>query len=382
MKKPRIAIASAGRFHVLDLARELHALGYEVRFYSYVPRRRAMAFGLPAECHVSLVSRLLPLLAWQVKAPGILPKLRERLLWAAMNRAVMARLQPCDVFICMSGMYLEAAEYAKKRYGAIIELHRGSKHILAQDEILASLPGAERPSRLAIARELAGYRLADMIAIPAQHVLESFSREPSAQAKCVVNPYGVDLNQFPLWPRSAPKDEVVFVYAGVWSYQKGCNLLAAAVQQVDHIRLIHVGALGDCPFPIGNQKIQHVRKIDQADLSEIYRGVDAFVLASRQEGLGMVLGQALASGLPVVCTSETGGRDLCHTPALRDRVHVIPSGNVESLAQGMAHLAERLRHGPPFTRLCDEDRQTLSWAAYGLRYAESMYQNLATRIPH
>src|SRR5690242_18534482 len=33
----RIAIATGGRFHVLDLARELAALGHEVQLYSFVP---------------------------------------------------------------------------------------------------------------------------------------------------------------------------------------------------------------------------------------------------------------------------------------------------------------------------------------------------------
>ena len=38
----KIAIASMGRFHVLNLARELDALGEDVRFYSYVTRRGAL----------------------------------------------------------------------------------------------------------------------------------------------------------------------------------------------------------------------------------------------------------------------------------------------------------------------------------------------------
>ena len=50
----RVAIATAGRFHVLDLARELNALGYAVDFYSYVPKSRAVRFGLPSACHRSL----------------------------------------------------------------------------------------------------------------------------------------------------------------------------------------------------------------------------------------------------------------------------------------------------------------------------------------
>ena len=156
-----IAIAAAGRFHVLDLARELRALGHRVRFYSYVPRSRARSFSLPAECVVSLLPLALPAVAWQRIAPGFLPRLRERLLYAAMNYGVMLRLRRCDVFICMSGIYLEAARFARRRYGARIWLERGSRHILSQDRILAAIDGAERPSRFTVRRELAGYEMAD-----------------------------------------------------------------------------------------------------------------------------------------------------------------------------------------------------------------------------
>src|ERR1700730_4293441 len=42
-----VGIATSGRFHLLDLARELDSLGVNVRFYSYVSKRRAKSFGLP-----------------------------------------------------------------------------------------------------------------------------------------------------------------------------------------------------------------------------------------------------------------------------------------------------------------------------------------------
>src|SRR5690242_11104613 len=92
----QIAIATAGRFHVLDLARELHALGHRVRFYSYVPRSRARSFGLPAECYVSLIPFALPAILWQRLAPGFLPRLRERILYMSLNYAAILRLYRCD----------------------------------------------------------------------------------------------------------------------------------------------------------------------------------------------------------------------------------------------------------------------------------------------
>src|SRR5215469_15817111 len=95
-----IAIATNQRFHVLDLARELHALGHHVRFYSCVPR--AQRFGLPDECHVSLLALALLAVAWQWLMPRLLPRVLERVRYALLNYAVMLRLRPCDVFICMS----------------------------------------------------------------------------------------------------------------------------------------------------------------------------------------------------------------------------------------------------------------------------------------
>lgn len=368
----RIAILTNGRFHVLDLARELHALGHQVRFYSYVPKARALSFGLPASCYVNLIPYLLPLLLWQVKAATLMPGLRERVMCWALNRAVVHALQPCDVVIGMSGIYLEALSFAREGFGARIVLERGSKHILAQDEILAQLPGAERPSQLALAREGAGYRLADVISIPAQHVWHSFDRDPVAQQKCVVNPYGVELSLFPQLPARAVEREVVFIYAGMWTYRKGCDLLTQALQHTSGIRLVHVGALGDCPFPEGQSNIQHIDKVDQAALSSIYAQADGFVLASREDGFGVVLGQALASGLPILCTADTGGQDLCHTPALADRVHVVASDSTDALLQGLTHVANRLRHGPAYLPLTEDDRQTLTWSAYGKRYAENL----------
>ena len=49
----RIAIATTGRFHVLDLARELSGLGEDVTLHSWLPNSRTSKFGLPAANHRS-----------------------------------------------------------------------------------------------------------------------------------------------------------------------------------------------------------------------------------------------------------------------------------------------------------------------------------------
>lgn len=321
---------------------------------------------------VGLLDRVWPWVGMQRLFPSVSQDRVEAGLWRALNQALEKRLEPCDVLVAMSGMYLEALQFARRRFGAKIVLVRGSKHILAQDEILARTPGAERPSSRAIERELAGYALADMIAVPSRHVARSFERDTGAFAKLKVNPYGVDLSRFPLLPPRPPTAAPTLVFAGLWCLRKGCDLLEHAIRADGRFSLVHVGTIGDYAFPHGHPRFRHIPKVDQSALSAIYREADAFVQPSREEGLSNVITQAVASGLPVLCTDATGGEDLRHTATLVDRIAVVRSECLDALAEGLDTLAARLRSGPGFAPLAEADREALSWRAFARRYADNL----------
>jgi glycosyltransferase involved in cell wall biosynthesis len=375
----KIGIATAGRFHVLDLARELDALGHEVTLYSFLPRRRARAFGLPSRCHVALLPLLFPLVAWERLFPKLSPELREKWLHKALNGAVGLRMRRCDVFVFMSGIYLEAARTARSRFGARLWLERGSQHILAQDALLAAA-GGERPSAATIKRELDGYAEADRIVIASTHVQESFRRDSTAYAKLFRNPYGVDIAMFAPPKAKSLNSPLVFLYAGAWSLRKGCDVLTDAIRSVPGVRLMHVGHIGDCPFPRGEDRFVHADAVPQWKLPDLYSTADAFVLASREDGFGMVLSQALATGLPVIGTDRTGAPDLALTPALAARINVVPHGDSEALASAIAALRDRVNSKRPFPPLDDADREALSWTAYGRRYSEELLRDV--RLEH
>jgi starch synthase len=363
---------------MLDLARELHALGHEVRLYSFVSRRRAGAFGLARECHVSLLPFLFPLAAWERLLPKVGRLLRERLMYKALNWAVILRMRRCDVFIFMSGIYLEAAHAAKRRFGARLWLERGSQHVLAQLEILASVPG-ERPSALAIRRELDGYALADRIVIASTHVQESFRRDAASFSKLFRNSYGVDTNMFAQVRPKVSNCPIRLLYAGSWSLRKGCDLLTEAVRRVAGIRLVHVGSIGDYRFPQNDDRFLHIDSVSQLELRDFHTEADGFVLPSREDGFGMVLSQALATGLPVIGTDRTGAPDLALTPALSQRIIVVPHGDIDALANSIAALRDRLISAGPFAPLGEEDREALSWAAYGRHYSAELLRDFGRK---
>jgi starch synthase len=361
----RIGIASSGRFHLLDLAREFDALGMEVHFYSYVSRKRASRFGLPSHCHVGLLSLLFPLVALERLFPRVFPSTVERLMCWALDLFVILRMARCDVFICMSGMYVLAPRFAKWRYGARILLHRGSRHIQSQREILAALPRSNRVAPFTLRRELQGYRIADHIVVPSTHVAESFAPWPELARKLFLNPYGVDLEQFPSRRSSSPSDPTV-LFVGSWSYEKGVDVLSEAIADMNDVRLVHVGAVVDAAFPPHSRFIHH-KPVPQWQLFKFYGATHVFALASRQDGFGMVLSQALASGLPVVCTDRTGGPDLARLPGLARLIRVVPAGDPHALRCALAQALDDATGKTKVAPITEAEREVLSWKAYALR---------------
>ena len=378
IKKGKIAIASTGRFHVLDLARELHALGYDVAFYSYVPWFRAKKFGLPKACHRSLFLFALPFLAMLRFLPKKWdPSIQDWLSWW-LDWVMSKKLKSCDILIAMSGAYLKVLRVAKDRYNAAIFLERGSRHILSQKKILDALLLSEaQPSQVTanvVDRELAGYAIADLIVIPSKHVERSFLEFNVPLERLRRNPYGVDLNVFK--PLMLARDDRRFtlIFVGAWSLRKGVDILVKAWEPLSQkINLLHVGPILDASLP-ESPSFLHIDPVPQWQLPNYYTKADAFVLASREEGLAMVLAQAMACGLPLICTDRTGGEDLAEVTQCHQSVHIIPSDNVEALQnaihQGMNE--EILKRDSPDNSsqiLTKEARERLSWRAYGQRYA-------------
>jgi len=294
----------------------------------------------------------------------------QELLTGALDRVAAGLIEKCDVFIGMSGMSNASGAAARRRHGARVFIERGSRHILSQKEILDALPGTARGpssvSQSAVRRELEGYALADRIVVPARHVVESFVERGVPSAKLLRNPYGVSLDMFP--PTDAPSpDPPTILMAGTWSLQKGCDVLSAAWRRMLGVRLIHVGTVGDAPLP-DKGEFEHQDSVDQTKLAQSYARAHVLVLASRQEGLALVQAQALACGLPVVCTTRTGGQDLGELIDNPSLVSVVAPDDANALARALGNALQSSRRMTGKRDLLGPAREKLSWRSYGQRY--------------
>ena len=75
--------------------------------------------------------------------------------------------------------------------------------------------------------------------------------------------------------------------------------------------------------------------VPEDQLAALYRNAQLFVLSSNEEGLGLVLAEAMASGTPVVSTDCGGPSTLIEDGQTG---FLVPTGDAEALADRMAHV--------------------------------------------
>jgi glycosyltransferase involved in cell wall biosynthesis len=291
-----------------------------------------------------------------------------------LDRVIAWKLERCDVFIGMSSLCVCSARRAREKYGARVFIERGSTHILRQKEIMDHLRqigmSGGGVADFDVCRELATYELADVITIPSLHVEESFYPYPVQRAKLFRNPYGADLAQF-IATNTPDLRQPTLLFAGQWCFRKGCDLLVRVMQELSDVRLMHVGGLGDAPWPqAGN--FEHHPAVNEWDLPKYYAQAHVFVLASREEGFAKVLLQAAACGVPVVCTDQTGGLDLQAMVGEANFVKVVPCDDVAAFVAAVRLALDYARSHPGPRVLPTEVRERLSWRSYGKRYADKL----------
>jgi glycosyltransferase involved in cell wall biosynthesis len=131
---------------------------------------------------------------------------------------------------------------------------------------------------------------------------------------------GVDLEEF--LPGTAdreglglPNDVSLALFAGdIRLNRKNLDTVLYALVKVPELHLAVVGSTEGSPYPrlaeaLGLSSRVHFLGF-RHDLPEIMKAVDFFVFPSRYEPFGMVVSEAMASGLPVVTVRATGASEI------------------------------------------------------------------------
>jgi glycosyltransferase involved in cell wall biosynthesis len=292
-------------------------------------------------------------------------KFANRLLWALWNRLpgtggsqlpkvatcwladrlASKYVPPSSIFHGWLGVSLACLQAAKP-LGAITIVQSPTLHLQHwQDEVMAECErfrinprncGSVLPAPL-IRRAQREYEKCDRIAVLSSVARRSFEQFGYASKTVVVWP-GIDHVLFsPSLEQSAPTLFRV-CYVGRVEVAKGIGYLLQAWERLRLARaeLLLVGNLQPEVKPLlGKYAGANVRVtgwLSPEEVVERYRQSSIFVFPSANEGMGMVLLEAMACGLPVIATDKTGAPD-CVTD--REEGFVIAARNVEALAESI-----------------------------------------------
>ncbi len=378
----QIVVSVAGRFHGFYLAYQLFKRKCLNKLITSYPKFEVKKYGISSQKVDSILIKEILERGWR-KLPKFLKNVYnpQFFICELYDKLALKKVRKCDIFVGWSSFSLYSLRKAKE-LGAITILERGSSHILYQKEILESeyrkfgLKFKEIHPKI-VEKELKEYEEANYICIPSLFVKRTFLEKGISEKKLIQIPYGVDLKEF----RQIPKEDNIFriVYAGGLSLRKGIHYLLQAFStlKLPNSELLLIGKVTEEIKPFlkkyeGNYK--WVRAKPQKELYKYYSQSSVFVMPSIEEGMAMVQVQAMACGLPLICTTNTGGEDLIEDGK---EGFVIPIRDAEALKEKILFLYEN-------PKLCYEMGQRakekvkrgFSWDDYGQKIINSYFKLL------
>lgn len=314
----KISILVPGRLHAFNLAYELQKHNVLQCLVTSYPYFEVKKYGIKRELVKSVVSK------------EIIQRIYLRLFktyppFALINRwfgCIAAYKLPMDsdIYVLWSGVALWSIKrIRKKNPKAKIIIERGSSHIQKQDELLKLMYKKNSVSKHVIQIELKEYDLADYISIPSIFAQKSFIEKGFIKEKLLLNNYGVDLKDFyPVYDNTfnENKNELIVGYAGYISARKNIKGLIESLEDLINegynIKLYLIGSIDKSSFEkntLNKNFIKYFEKVPQKELIEFYGKIDVFVQNSVEEGLSMVILQAMACGKPIIATENSGAAD-------------------------------------------------------------------------
>ncbi len=339
----KVIISASGKFHLFNVAQQLLKRGFLERFITSYPKFETTKYGIPPEKVSSILIKEILLRGW-AKLPSALKNIYDPVYFVheIFDYLASRSLVEADIVVGLSSSFLKTLRRAKKM-GAVTIVERGSSHIVYQDRILneeyEKFGAKVQPvPKKIIAKELKEYEEADYISVASSFVKRSFVEMGVSESKIIQIPYGVDLSMF----KQIPKEDNVFriMFGGGLCLRKGVHYLleAYAGLNMPNSELLLIGPINDEIKPFLEKYEGKFRRMDYQPLKKLYRlysQASVFVMPSIEEGLALVQPQAMACGLPLICSTNSGGEDLIRNG--KDGF-VIPIRNVEALRKKILYL--------------------------------------------
>jgi glycosyltransferase involved in cell wall biosynthesis len=317
--KPSFVVAVPFRSVCDQHARFLQEQGM-LRLYATWNRRGTA--GIPGE-----KTKLFPILGLlsYVAARTLSPYYGEAFRFALhplYDRWVRSLLKPGDHILSSYGYTNDCFRWARQR-GGMTFLDAGNSHPSQFWKIMSEEHqrwGCTYPpvSHAHYRRSLAMMKEVDWVMAPSSFVEDSFVQNGFFAKKIARIPYATDLNVFQVAEKRTPDRPFTVINTGGLSLRKGTQYLLEALRilkrQVPELRILLTRQISDSIRPIlarhSDLTIEWSSTLPQQQLAKRLQSADLFILPSLEEGMARTALEAMACGLPVILTPNTGSSDL------------------------------------------------------------------------
>lgn len=346
----KVKLVTIGRFWHFHLARQLLKYNLLDEIYSGYPKFKLVdEKNIPLKKIKTYPYYQVPYLFYNRYFQNTLPFINHYLSDLSHKKIaikVSKNIGNSNVLIGTSGSGLEAGKKIKSFNGKFV-CDRGSTHINFQNETLKNEYKNfnlvyNEISQKTLERELEEYDTADLISVPSSFVYNSFLKNGIEEKRLFLNPFGVNLDRFSPLPKiNDGKFQVLYV--GTLSIRKGIFYLLEAFKKLNfkNKKLTLIGPIEknikDKVFKNLSDEIEYLSVIKNKDLNRYYSMADVMVQPSIEEGLSLVMAEALACGCPVIATENTGASDLFQNSK---EGFIIKAKSIEQIHDKMQLLAD------------------------------------------
>ena len=310
-------------------------------------------------------------------------------LWAGKEfgrRIVEDGLHDADAVYTYNSEALEILTYARQHgIRAVLEQTIAPPEVV--DELLSTeherFPGWEEarskndllPENCE--RHRAERELAELIVCGSEFVRESVAACGGPRDRCVVVPYGLNWPEAPQIRRQPHTGPLRVLTAGAVGLRKGSPYVLEAAKLLKgraHFRL--AGPLG-ISATAQQQLREHLEllgPVPRSEMREQFAWADVFLLPSICEGSATATYEALACGLPVICTPNTGS-----IVRSGEDGFIVPMRDVQAIVTSLECLLEDRDRLNAMSARAQQRWSEISLEAYQSRLLRALADN--TQVP-
>ena len=223
---------------------------------------------------------------------------------------------------------------------------------------------------------------ADVVTVPSSFQKATFVESGLDENKITVIPFGVDSTRYRPPPQEPPGPfRVLFV--GQLTQRKGLSYVIDAFRAANlpDAELVLVGAhVGVVPPSAQHPSIRRIPEVRPEQVPELYRGAHAFILLSLVEGLARVVLEAMASGLPVIATPNTGAEEVM----VDERSgFIVPIRDTDAVVDRLRFLYDSPNRRSKIGAEARQEAERFTWEHYARRMvATATGQDVTNVVPH